>query len=144
MLLFLSLVGCATDPVEANACEAVETGELHALATSTDAGLEEAGAQFHPMAHHHTLELDGPAWIWTAGGGEALTLYTDATLVSMMLDGADEMVMSGTPNSLCEDVLPNAYDVTLTDGTWDFQVDGEGSFSWIASPHDAHGDDHEH
>ena len=145
MLFVMSLVGCAADPVELAACEAVDTGELHALTGSADAGLEEAAAQFHPMAHHHTVDLAGAAWIWATGSGESLTLYTDATLVSAALDGVDEMVMDAAQNSLCADLLPNAYEVSLTEGIWDFEVEGDGSFSWIASPADGHDDDgHEH
>ena len=136
--LFLA---CA-DPIEAAACDAVESDSLHALSGSSDPALEEPGAMFHIDPHHHIIDLDGSAWIWSEGSGEDVIVYTDAVLVTAEVAGESQSMDTGEANSQCPEALPASYELTLTEGIWDFQLEGTGTFSWIAAPVDASETDH--
>jgi len=97
---------------------------------------------FHIDPHHHIIDLDGSAWIWVEGTDEDVTIYTDAVLATAEVEGEPQQVDAGTGNSLCPDDLPASYMLTLTEGIWDFQLEGTGTFSWIAASDDASETDH--
>ena len=136
--LFLA---CA-DPIEVAVCNAVEGDELHALAGSTDPALEEPGAMLHVDPHNHIIDLDGSAWIWAEGTGDDVIVYTDAVLVTAEVAGEAQSMDTGEANSQCPEALPASYELTMTEGIWDFQLEGTGTFTVIATPADGSAEDH--
>jgi len=146
MLILFVLFGCA-DELETSACDALE-GDVHALTPSIESGLEEATAQFHVADHLHVVDLDGTGWIWAPGNAADVTIYTDATLSETLLDGEAQQFESGGANGQCADAFPNSYTLTMSEGAWEFLVEGSGTFDWIAlseSTDDGHDHgDHDH
>ena len=146
MLIFVLLFGCAEN-LEKSACDAVD-GDIHILTASAESGLQEPAAQFHVHLHSHTVEIADNKWIWVSGTGQRAAIYTDATISSVQLDGEEQTVPSPKENETCSESLTNVYELTLTEGIWDFQVADSGNFNWIAAPteddHADHDHDHDH
>ena len=132
---------CA-DEAESAACAALD-GDLHVLTASTESALEEGVAQFHVVSHHHTVELDGSGWIWADTSGETMTIFTQATIALALADGDEQAVTAGDPNSECSDPLSTSIAHSLTEGRWDFLVEGSGEAAWIVVSLDAEGE-HDH
>lgn len=143
-MLLIALLACAEEEstIDESACETLESGDVHALSPSPEAGLLDGVAQFHLANHHHTLTLDGPAYIWADGAGETVTVQTNAEVVAVTHDGEAVELSEIGENSACPETLPTSFGLMTEEGTWEFEVDGSGDFDWLAIPSEGDGQEH--